>query len=195
MKTKKETYYKVLVKGRSCHGGDMKWPLPTRAKSRWEPGAWIDYNEPCIICEKGLHVTTAPFSWYKIDCDVYEAEIGRVFGRENDKLVTNKVRLIRPVPHPKWWTNTLAFIASIKNVAWFSNGELGEHPKIKLFPTRDAAGDAAWAAAGESMMRLTADFNVAQKHRDHMSLRWSVWTAGYGVYCDVNGVLYCYRKP
>ena len=24
------TYYKVLVDGKSCHGGDMGWSLPTR---------------------------------------------------------------------------------------------------------------------------------------------------------------------
>jgi hypothetical protein len=30
------------------------------------------------------------------------------------------------------------------------------------------------------------------KHIAHVNARMEVWRKGYGLYCDVNGVLYCY---
>jgi hypothetical protein len=35
------------------------------------------------------------------------------------------------------------------------------------------------------------------KHRRHMQARMEVWKKGYGLLCDVDGVLYCYgvNKP
>ena len=59
----------------------------------------------------------------------------------------------------------------------------------------DAARDAAWDAALYAGICITcADLPIEQKHIDHIRRRWSVWEAGYGVLCDVDGVLYCYRR-
>ena len=58
---------------------------------------------------------------------------------------------------------------------------------------RDAAWDAAWAAAWAcNFQSIVHDLDIDQKHRDHVASRWSAWTSGYGVSCDVDGVLYCY---
>ena len=80
---------------------------------------------------------------------------------------------------------------------------------------RDAAGDAAWAAAWAAARdaaraardaaraaRLKAyyhivsdlDFKDKAKHQKHVDARWQVWQKGYGLLCDVNGVLYVYAK-
>ena len=60
---------------------------------------------------------------------------------------------------------------------------------------RDAAWDAAWdAALYAGIVIICADLPIEQKHIDHIRRRWSVWEAGYGVLCDVDGVLYCYRR-
>ena len=66
----------------------------------------------------------------------------------------------------------------------------------------DAARDAAWDAAGDAArdaslmtyMEIISDLKLDKKHRNHARDRWAVWQAGYGLLCDVNGELYCYRK-
>ena len=63
---------------------------------------------------------------------------------------------------------------------------------------RGAAWDAAWYAARDAaqmaVLIICDDLPIPQQHVDHVRRRWAVWQAGYGVLCDVNGVLYCYRK-
>lgn len=89
-------YYKVLVNGRSCHGGYMIWSLPTND----QPGEWHSVDGDIVLCERGLHVTTNPAHWWKDGCIVYEAEIDGEIGGRNDekcKIVVPKVRLIREV--------------------------------------------------------------------------------------------------
>ena len=39
---------------------------------------------------------------------------------------------------------------------------------------------------------ICADLPIDQKHRDHVQARMEVWRRGYGVCCDVDGVLYVY---
>ncbi len=69
--------------------------------------------------------------------------------------------------------------------------------------TRDAASDATWDAASDAawdatlyarIIFLCADLEIDEKHVEHVKKRWAVWEAGYGVLCDVDGVLYCYEK-
>ena len=64
---------------------------------------------------------------------------------------------------------------------------------------RAAARDAAWDAARDAaracnFRSIVHDLDIDQKHRDHVASRWSAWTSGYGVSCDVDGVLYCYAR-
>lgn len=73
--------------------------------------------------------------------------------------------------------------------------------------SRDAALDAAWKAARNAAMDtewdaatyaviciICADLPIDQHHIAYVRRRWSVREAGYGVLCDVDGVLYCYRR-
>ena len=62
---------------------------------------------------------------------------------------------------------------------------------------RNAAGAAVRNADVDAALLarlLVVDDLVDRKHLDHARLRWSVHQAGYGVLCDVKGVLYCYRR-
>ena len=75
---------------------------------------------------------------------------------------------------------------------------------------RDAAWDAAWDAARRDAARRDAardaalisdylitsdlDFKDKAKHLAHAKARWEVWQKGYGLLCDVDGVLYVYCK-
>jgi len=76
----------------------------------------------------------------------------------------------------------------------------------------DAAWDAAWYAADDAALyaagNATRDASLMarlmlvkdlkykdkQKHEAHVKARMEVWKKGYGLYCDVNGVLYVYAK-
>ena len=63
----------------------------------------------------------------------------------------------------------------------------------------NAAGDTAWNAAGDTTvfarMLCCIDLDVELKHLLHLNARMEVWRKGYGLLCDVDGVLYVYQKP
>ncbi len=80
---------------------------------------------------------------------------------------------------------------------------------------RDAAVDAAWDAAWDAernaaraaernaaraaglyicVVNVCDGLPIAQEHIDHVRKRMDVWRHGYGVLCDVDGVLYCYER-
>ena len=254
--------YKILIEGKSCHGGNMIWSLPKNGKT----GAWHEVKGDLKICEKGIHLTTKPFNWYKWGCTCYEAEAQDIITWEKDKCVARKVRLIKEVKHPKWWTDCEGWIATLKDIAWLKpDGK--PNKEWKLFETRDAAGAAAgaaaryaagdaagaaawdaaryaagdaawaaawdaardaagaaaWAAAGDAAWAAAWDaagaaawdaagdaagaaaiysrgificdgLKLAEKHRTHIKKRMEVWQKGFGLYCDVGGVLYVYKK-
>jgi hypothetical protein len=150
--TDRQTLYKVLVNGESCHGGRLRWSLPTpTADGGYTPGDWHRVTGPLVICQSGIHLTTAPYqSWWKWDADLYEADAEEVAGWDGDKCVCRAARLTRPVPPPAWWQACLEIVAAIPRTPWFQR----VHPPEaawRVFPTWaaawDAAGAAAWAAA------------------------------------------------
>jgi hypothetical protein len=65
---------------------------------------------------------------------------------------------------------------------------------------RDVAGDAALVAARDaagdarlwSQVLVCDGLPLAQRHIDHARARMDVWRRGYGLLCDVDGVLYVY---
>jgi hypothetical protein len=250
-----KTWYKVLVDGKSNHGGNMEWDLPKNGK----PGKWHSVKGKISKCSNGLHLTEKPYEWFKWQCDIYIAE-GKG-SNEGDEIKTafRSARLIKKIDKPKWLTNAEKFVKEIVDAKWFCNGKLPKTKKIKMFEARssarssardavgaaawdaawDAARDAVWAAArdaawdaarsavGDAVGAATRDAvgaaawdaarsavgdaarssardaelmaqcliaGLTGKHFDHAKLRWSIWEAGYGVYCDVNGILYCYKK-
>ena len=86
-------YYKVLNGNRSCHGGEMKWPLPADG-----PGEWVQHDGPIVPCSKGLHVTTQPSAWFdKSGLSVFEVQIeGEIHPCDTDeKFVCRRVRLMK----------------------------------------------------------------------------------------------------
>ena len=63
----------------------------------------------------------------------------------------------------------------------------------------NAARNAAWAAAWDAQLMaqiqgICADLEIPEPHRQHVAARWEVWQMGYSLFCDVNGVLYVYKK-
>ena len=88
-----EKCYKVLKNGKSCHGGQQDWPLPTPAG----PGEWLEHVGRLLPCHSGYHLTRLPAVWYTgSGLDVYEAEYaGEHDACDDDKIVCRKVRLIK----------------------------------------------------------------------------------------------------
>ena len=65
----------------------------------------------------------------------------------------------------------------------------------------DAARAAAWAAAGAAAgdaalytraVHICDDVDLDIATVEHARARWDVWQRGYGLLCDVDGVLFCY---
>jgi len=151
---------KVLVDGRSCHGGNMEWSLP----SVKGPGKWHQFDGQIEICRSGLHLTTAPYqSWMLWGARVYEAEAQGIIEWQEDKCVCRRARLIREVAEP-WWTEAGEFVARLPSVPYFQPDDK-PLKSWKLFTAaagdatrdaawgntyRDAAGNAAWAAARDA---------------------------------------------
>jgi len=208
--------YKILVDGKSCHGGDLKWSLPNG-----KPGKWHEVKD-VEMCKSGLHLTSKRFNWYTWGCEVYEAETQGKLEWQGDKCVARKVRLIKKVKHPKWWTDCEGWVATLKNISWMKP-DGNPNKEWKLFETRDAVWDAArdaaraaaraavWDAARAAVWDAAVDaawdaalytrgiyicngLPLAEKHKTHIKKRMEVWQKGYGLYCDINGVLYVYKK-
>ena len=85
------SWYKVLMNGKSFHGGGLAWSLP----SQDSPGEWHEVEGELVICENGLHVTNDPARWFAVGADVYVAECDGFIEQKEDKACFWKVRLIR----------------------------------------------------------------------------------------------------
>ena len=181
--------YKVLVEGKSCHGGDLEWSLPKKGK----PGEWHE-TKNARICSEGLHGTNDYIKWQKRDCEIYECEATPVEW-DVDKFVTTRMRLLRKVRKPAWWRRVEELCEVLEKFPWFRpDGKPLSEWRLFEEDTWDAARDAAWNAAGDAAVALVAGSKLAKKHRDHLTARLGVWRKGYALLCDMNGMLYVYAQ-
>ena len=91
-------YYKVLDKhGRSCHGGEAEWSLPTRnADGTWTPGEWMpEVRGNLEPCANGYHVVTLEQLPDWLGERIFEVEPGDEIVHEDNKSVTRTCRLTR----------------------------------------------------------------------------------------------------
>ena len=207
MKTVMENakFYKVVgASGESLHGGNLTWSLPNGDK----PGKWHSVKGEIEVCVNGLHLVNESHiaDWLKPHSRIFEAEYrGATDSSEYEdsgKVAVRSARLVREIAPPTWWQKSMTFIDSIPSTPFFKP-DGNPDPAWKLFtaPTWAAAGAAAWAAAwdaaGDAKLHCIAafvcsDLNIDPVHRAHAEARWNVWSKGYALLCDVNGVLYVY---
>ena len=158
-------YYKVLLNNHSCVSSKMDWTkyLPTKNDDgTWTPGKWTRANKkPLELCHNGYHVTDAMhlLDWCHGN-QLFEAELGDQVIHGDDKVVTNKMRLLRQVEG--WNDKTLRLFACwcVREYCWdklddersknavivsekYANGEATIE---ELHAARDAAWNAADAA-------------------------------------------------
>ena len=134
-----EQRFKVLVAGRSCHGGDLAWSLPTpNDDGTWTPGDWHTVAGDLRLCKVGLHLTTEPARWLLVGCEAYRAEGERPGRRDGDKQVFGRVRLLAPAPEaiPVWWRRVETFVRD-DLPRW--EAALGGRPDvtIRVYPDAD----------------------------------------------------------
>ena len=84
-------YYKVLLDGKSFHGGDFEWSLPENGK----PGKWHSVKGDLKMCERGFHLTDNPPKWWDRTAKCYEVEYKDALAPQDDKICVRKVRLVR----------------------------------------------------------------------------------------------------
>lgn len=248
--------YKILHGDSSCHGGTHTWSLPVQLPDgSWEPGQWHEITEKTVsLCKSGFHLTRKPYEWYIWGCTRYEAEGAGESKIGIDKAAFQRARLLRPVQHPQWWLNAVAFVESLGSFRLFES-ENEPLPQWRVFKSHDgaqiraeregwrrdkaseaatdaaldaargaargaarsAARDAARNAARSAARNATWDTTryperiaarraawdadllagalVAEKGVRYARSRWAVWAAGFGLYGDVNGTLYVYKRP
>jgi len=147
-----QTLYKVLVNGKSCHGGEAVWSLPNG-----KPGDWMRYEGELAICKSGIHLTKQFEKWLKVGCAIYEAEAEGIKEWDEDKCVCRAARLLKQIDTPDWWIGVEKFIREeIDTCPWFKkSGELTV--AHKLFTTRVAAWDATGVAAGDAARVVILD--------------------------------------
>ena len=200
-----DTLYKVIVAGRSCHGGDLAWSLPTPdGQGGYAPGDWhtVEGDDRDLQARTALDHRALPV----VVAVGRRAVRGR--GAGDRGLGRGQVRLpVGPSPPPGAASGLVGAgaagrgghlaraVADISRVPWFARRGPVD-PAWHVFPSRAAAGAAARDAALYIVVcHVCADLPLDQAHRDHAAARWAVWQAGYGLFCDVGGVLYVYERP
>ena len=160
-------YYKILIKGKSCHGGDSTWFLPKGKR----PGKWMPKIEGELkLCEHGYHLVKAEeiLEWVKEDCQIFEVEPKGKVTYDGSKGVCRSARLLKQLN----WNDKIARLfacdcaervlpifeknypddkrprVAIETVRRYVNGLSGEEELAAAEAAARAAETAARAAAG-----------------------------------------------
>ena len=155
-----ETLYKVLdVDGTAFHGGTGRWHRPSGKR----PGKWMPAVPDPAACTRGYHLVTLAQLPEWLGPTIYLAEGRGQVDHQDDKSAWEQARLLRRLP----WDETTArlFAADCaEHVLHFFEVEHPDdsrprdaiaaarayaHGEIDVV-SRDAAGAAAWAAAGDA---------------------------------------------
>ena len=139
----------------------------------WDDDAPVKFSE--IVASNGLDDAL----WcLRSICPHHEKEV-RLFAADCAESVLHIFEKLRP--------NDNRPRLAIKAARDFANGEIDA-----------AAWAAAWDAARDAALlaglHIVSDLDVNHKHWTHARARWDVWQRGYGLACDINGVLFTYGK-
>ena len=167
-----EKLYKTLRNGRSWHGGEHEWSLPTQgADETWTPGEWTPRVTP-RVCSEGWHLTTEPARWWSADEGVacYLAEHDGAVSRSEgeDKIACERVRLLRPLTEDELaavgiYTRGEHKVSS--GSAWASGSatvEAWDSATVRASgsATVEASGSAAVEASGSATVRASGSATV-----------------------------------
>jgi hypothetical protein len=177
--TEKETWYKVLDRGKSFHGGTLKWSLPAKDGT---PGDWHQVEGDLVRCKNGLHLTDNPLALRPNNLArtvlCYEAEFeGDTIPPENHELVVRRCRLLRVIP-------------------WTEFGPSGAMQLLALVWKQEgvAMGNRSWRRLNDAMQTALAlaitsgmDFDVEDFHRITTEFNANYWMHIEGAYARACG--------
>ena len=163
-------YYKILISGKSCHGGDSTWFLPIGKK----PGKWMPRIDGELkLCERGYHIVKVEdiLEWVKEDCQIFEAEPkGNVFYR-GSKGVCRSARLVKQLT----WNDRIARLFACDCAErvlpiFEKNYPDDKRPRVAIETTRRFANGlatkkelvATWATAGAARAARGATWAAAE---------------------------------
>jgi len=165
-----EKCYKVLKNGKSCHGGQQDWPLPTPAG----PGEWLEHVGRLSPCHSGYHLTRLPAVWYTgSGLDVYEAEYaGEHDASDDDKIVCRKVRLIKKLTEEE--------LVAVR--VYLSGSHAAKEGKVAASgsATVEASGSATVEAYGSATVRAYDSATVAASGSATVEAYGSATVRAYG---------------
>jgi len=154
------TYYKILGDDGVPYLGTDKWHLPKGKR----PGKWMPVVENISMCRSGYHVVEAEHiaDFLKYGYHIFEVEVRGDQLRSSNKLCVSQARLLRLLDWSESRARLFACDCAERALDLFG-GEVdprsreaievarrfarGEATLEELRAARDAAGDAAWAAA------------------------------------------------
>ena len=151
--------FKVLsADGRSCHGGDLQWPLPTqRSDGTWAPGEPVKVAGKVVPCKNGIHLATARqvlTDW--MGERIWVAQWRGELVDADNKWVAREVRLLHPTAWDDWIARHFACDCAERVLHLTADPRTADAIRIaRLFAEgkatveqRDAAAEAAaWVAA------------------------------------------------
>lgn len=172
-------YYKVLDKhGRSCHGGDAEWSLPTQNDDgTWTPGEWMpEVRGNLEPCANGYHVVTLEQLLDWLGERIFEVEPGDEIVHEDNKSVTRTCRLTRECTGWNERTARLFACDCAERVLYLFEArhpDDGRPRKAIEIARRYAEGkaaveelaaaeDAAWAAEGAASLNAERQWQVGR---------------------------------
>ncbi len=178
------TLFKILVDGKSAHGGDLVWSLPTdNGDGTHAPGDWHRVEGTIQACKRGLHFTREPERWLKVGCAAYEAEGRGDADAVGDKTAYAEGRLLRPAAEaiPAYWRAAEAFVRDeIPAVPWFRpDGNPDPAWNLFLAPLGAAHGAAYDAAYGASYDAACDAARVAAYDAAYGAARGAARVAAY----------------
>ncbi len=169
--------FKILVDGRSCHGGTLEWSLPTADG----PGAWHEVQGPTQLCRRGLHLATDPRKWLKPGCRIYVVDAEGIGERADAdcKIVVQRARLVRELtPEEYEWCRVLTRgVHVVTDGEWIAYGSA----TVRAYgsATVDAYDSATVRAYGSATVRAYGSATATS---------WSgaprVSLSGYAVWVD-----------
>ena len=193
--------FKVLdANGRSCHGGNLQWSLPTQnADGSWTPGDWMPAVRGKLIpCENGYHLAEDAQVLEWLNARLFEAEYRGECVDAKNKIDVRECRLTREFTG---WNERTARLFAVwcarealklldnpdpRSVAAcdvaerFANGEATNEELAAAWDAawatarRDAAQAAAWAAARDAARAAAWDAAQAAAWAATQTAAWDV---------------------
>ena len=168
--TMTERYFKILVDGKSCHGGDSVWSLPDGDK----PGDWMPKLTKLVPCEHGYHIVMAhqiPW-WMKNNCQIFEVETSGKVINDSDKFVCGKVRLVKHMQFDPEITPRLFAADCVEHVLHYYEDKYpgDDRPRKSIEAGRKYARkqitreemESFWSAAWDAIQDVAGDDWVVQ---------------------------------